>query len=87
MQRALNLLGNTSSPLECVGKASKSLKSIASCLYKELEAVVTEAAAGSPFNIVAYVTGIELDFGGIGGSMSKSSVSNGVLYKPNLQQF
>lgn len=47
--------------------------------------VVTDGPV-SPVTTDAYVTGIELNFGNIGGSKSKSSVSKGVLYKPNLKR-
>jgi len=46
---------------------------------------VTDGPVCSLATTDAYVTGIELNFGSIGGSKSKSSVSNGVLYKPNLK--
>jgi hypothetical protein len=40
----------------------------------------------SPLTTVAYVIGTEENFAGTGGSISNSSGSKGVLYRPNLQK-
>jgi hypothetical protein len=40
----------------------------------------------SPLTTVAYVIGTEENFAGTGGSISNSSGSKGVLYRPNLER-
>lgn len=86
---AFNLLDTTNSLLGCAGNVSRSLKSMASCAILDECIALDEATDGpvwSPATTDAYVTGIELNFGNIGGSKSKSSVSKGVLYRPNLEK-
>jgi len=83
VHNAFNLLGITNSLEECIGSVSRSLRSIESCEYILDECTVLDEATDgpvcSPATMEAYVTGIELNFGNIGGSKSKSSVSKGVL--------
>lgn len=84
---AFNLLDTINSLAGCAGSVSRSLKSMASCAILDECMALDEATDGpvcSPATTDAYVTGIELNFGNIGGSKSKSSVSKGVLYRPNL---
>jgi len=86
---AFNLLDITNSLAGCVGSVSRSLKSIESCDILDECTALDEATDGPVCSLAttdAYVTGIELNFGNIGGSKSKSSVSKGVLYRPNLKK-
>lgn len=88
---AFNLLGTTNSLAGCVGSVSRSRKSMECAQWAnlgkcaELDEVI-DGPVCSSVTTVAYVTGVELNFGNIGGSKSNSSVSKGVLYKPNLEK-